>query len=159
MLILIRPKKWKNSWSFFRSFPKKLAIIPMMCHKTKDFTDGKLKTRSLQGELRNNVRLSNLWCGQASPARGSMKMWCSANRYAAMNNAKMLQRAPTQSRFGGTGGLRANSNKIRYLPYISNPASVGFNCTLWSSFPCWRADRRSRKKIFGETPDGAFFVD
>lgn len=52
-----------------------------------------------------------------------------------MNNAKMLQRAPTQSRTDGTVGLRANYSKIRCLPYISNPTLVGLNCSLRSSLP------------------------
>ena len=30
------------------------------------------------------------------------------------------------------------------------------NCTLWSSFPCWSVDSRSRKKIFGETPENRY---
>ena len=84
---------------FYRSFPKNLSIKPMMLQQAKDYTDGSVKTRPLQGELRNHVHLSNLWCRHAAAARASMKNWCFAKGYAAISKA---------------------------------------NCTLWSSFPCWR---------------------
>jgi len=119
-----------------RRSPKNLRMTAVKYDESEDFADGKVNIQVLQGKLRNNVHLSHLYCRHASLTRVSMKMERFLNGHAAINGAKMLQRAPSQSRLGGTARLRANYNKIRLLPYISNPASVGFNCTLWSSFPC-----------------------
>ena len=51
----------------------------------------------------------------------------------------MRQRAHSASRSLSPAAAgrseRANYNKMGYLPYISNPALVGFNCSLWSSLP------------------------
>ena len=55
-----------------------------------------------------------------SLARVSMKIWCFRKKDIAMRWRE-----------------NANSNKTGYLPYISNPACAGFNCSLWMSLPRW----------------------
>jgi hypothetical protein len=44
-------------------------------------------------------------------------------------------------------GLRANYNKIRYPPYISNPALAGFNMRVVELLP-----RGLFNNIFGKIP-------
>jgi len=133
---ILARKRSKSIEKLIRSFPKRLPMTAVQYDESKDFADPKVNSQVLQAKLRNNVHLSHLDCRHVRLARASMKMWRFLSGRAAINSAKMLQRAPSQSRLGGTVRLRANYNNIGHLPYISNPASVGFNCTLWSSFPC-----------------------
>ncbi len=71
-----------------------------------------------------------------SLARASMKIWCIFKGDTAI---KWRENAPAsvipspQRRTGVSELFQQNCN----LPYISNPALAGFNCSLWTSLPLW----------------------
>jgi hypothetical protein len=67
-------------------------------------------------------------------ARASMKIWCIFKRDTAIKwreNAPASVNLSPPLRTGVSELFQQNWN----LPYISNPALVGFNCSLWSSRP------------------------
>jgi hypothetical protein len=65
-------------------------------------------------------------------ARASMKIWCIFKRDTAIKwreNAPASVNLSPPLRTGVSELFQQNWN----LPYISNPALVGFNCSLWTS--------------------------
>jgi len=69
-------------------------------------------------------------------ARASMKIWCIFKRDTAIKwreNAPASVNLSPPLRTGVSELFQQNWN----LPYISNPALAGFNCSLWSSLPLW----------------------
>jgi hypothetical protein len=77
----------------------------------------------------------------------SMKMWCFATSCAALNNAKMLQRAPTQS---AEGGLRdCERITIRADIYLTFRIPLGWDsiARCGVAFPARRSPSKDTNPI------------